>query len=183
MAAVLILAGCGNSDDGATDRTLPQTLMERMGQVGEPQSRLLADGIVSNGELESAYLVAVACIEDAGVSVTGEFLGAGDYELEYHSASEGGFTDIESVVAGCFEGNYDLVATVYAALYGPTEAEQQTGEQVFLSCLLESGVEAQTVEEALEMSQTTSEDFRLSPCLDRWSSYLREVTIARANQQ
>lgn len=181
-AMSLVLVGCG-AEEESTGRTLPPVLEMRMEEVGLPQSQYLEDGAVTNAELESAFFAAMACMEEGGVVVEGTFLGAGDFEIEYRGTSETEVEDAAGVEDRCFEENFNLVAAVYGALYGPTAAEQQAGERIFLDCIMEEfGIQADTVDGALEALGAANAEASPSLCMDRWSEYLRQVTISRANQ-
>lgn len=180
VAAVILLAACSDVSM-ADERTLPPVLQDRIEEIGEPQASVLGDGEVTNAELEAAFFEAVSCMEDAGVEAEPEFLGAGDYRMSRKAESEGDLGAQSDAIETCLEQNYNLTASVYAALYGPTEKEYDHAKQLVVECAHELGIDGDTFDEVMENHSQISEGASFLPCLERQGDYLRRVTAERAD--
>jgi hypothetical protein len=172
-----ILAGCTHGDAVTAERVIPERIAQLMDEVGPPQAAWLEDGRVTNAELEAAFYAAVACINRSGATVEAEYLGAGDYQTSSVGDSEASVDQGNSIVDQCFRDNYELTATVYATLYGPTEQDYSVARQLFVSCANDLGIPGSDRETIIANYQGRPS---IAPCSDREAEYLRQVTIERA---
>lgn len=186
MFALLGAVACGAASQGTESNevmpppTLDEVLRERVEAAGPPQSEWLADGVVTNAELEAAFLAAVQCAEEAGVGFEAEHYGAGDYSISRSGGSEAALHEGQDSLEECFEDHFDLIATVYARLYGPTEAELQRSYEIRIQCANEAGVEGDTVEEIRESLQATP--IMISHCYDLQAEFIREIAMRRSDE-
>ena len=167
-------------EDVIPDRTLPEVLRQRVEASGPPQAEWLADGVVTNAELEAAFLAAVQCAREAGIAFKAEHHGAGDYSISRMGATESELHEGADSLERCFEDNFDLMALVYARLYGPTEAEYRDAAEIYVECANDAGVEGATPEEIRD--NLRSSPVPMAHCVEQQGEYLREITMRRADE-
>ncbi len=172
VAAILVVASCGGgsgtpatSDAAAqvgnnvsfeeTQRELVNGIMLR---TSEFQRTILEDGVVTQGEYESAILATVECVRKAGVRITDPVLADDGETLEY----EYGFTapdDVDGSAraeqehARCSAEYVSDVNIVFQTKPPPTEEDLAAIRPIVVACMEGIGIDLNpdfAVEEAIE---------------------------------
>jgi hypothetical protein len=134
LVGFLFCAGCGSGPgEGGANPAVPAG--------ADPlQAEILADGNVSDGELERALRADVACVRERGFEASLDVFDPAAGRIEQTaSAPNGDIAGLQRANEQCEAKYLSAVQVRYNALHAPTQEQDRSRLNAFIACLADRG--------------------------------------------